>query len=83
VPRIFAILEALSEADTLAVVLAEVAGSRLVDTAGSSAGLSLVCSTATAVSSSAAAVLVPVAAAALVAVSALSPGWLMMALATS
>ena len=74
-PCIFAVLEALSEADALAEVLAEVGGSRLVDAEGSSAGASLVCS--------ATAALVPITAAALVAISALSSGWLVMALATS
>ena len=82
-PRIFAVLEALSEADALAEVLAEVGGSRLVDTTGSSAGASLVCSVVAAMASSAAAVLVPVSAAALVAISALSSGRLVIALTTS
>ena len=69
----------------LAEVLAEVAVSWLVDTASSSAGPSLVCSTAAAMVSSAATALVPVAAATLVATSVLdllNPGWLMMTLAT-
>jgi hypothetical protein len=75
VPCIIAVLEALSEADVLAEVLAEVDGSWLVDTGGSSVGASLVCSAAVAV--------VPVTAAALVAIFTLSSGLLVMALATS
>ena len=74
-PCVFTVLKAFPETDALAEVLAEVGGSRLVDAGGSSAGASLVCS--------AVAALVPITAAALVTISALSSGWLVMALATS
>jgi hypothetical protein len=75
VPCVFAIFQALSETDALAEVLAEVGGSRLVDAEGPSASASLMCSVVVA--------RVAIVTAALVAISALTSGWLVMALATS